>query len=266
VPKELLENLNKQIITEISPGDHIQKDVSVLFSDIRSFTTIAESLSAEETFLLLNNYLAMALPEITAKNGYIDKFIGDAIMAIFTDHPVNSVLSAVQMLKALECFNDTKLSSHIEPLKIGIGINSGPVILGTLGTANRLEGTVVGDTVNIAARLENLTKEYRCPLLISEATFGSLMQGDNLDLIDTCRKLDIAEVRGKSDKVAIYEVFAWEKSDIIEAKIFSKVEFEKAISAKINDDVETAIRLFEAYCKNNLFDTVALNQLELLKS
>ena len=266
VPKELLENLNKQIITEISPGDHIQKDVSVLFSDIRSFTTIAESLSAEETFLLLNNYLAMALPEITAKNGYIDKFIGDAIMAIFTDHPVNSVLSAVQMLKALECFNDTKLSSHIEPLKIGIGINSGPVILGTLGTANRLEGTVVGDTVNIAARLENLTKEYRCPLLISEATFGSLMQGDNLDLIDKCRKLDIAEVRGKSDKVAIYEVFAWEKSDIIEAKIFSKVEFEKAISAKINDDVETAIRLFEAYCKNNLFDTVALNQLELLKS
>jgi len=92
------------------------------------------------------------------------------------------------------------------------------------------------------------------------------MQGDNLDLIDKCRKLDIAEVRGKSDKVAIYEVFAWEKSDIIEAKIFSKVEFEKAISAKINDDVETAIRLFEAYCKNNLFDTVALNQLELLKS
>ena len=170
------------------------------------------------------------------------------------------------MLKALECFNDTKLSSHIEPLKIGIGINSGPVILGTLGTANRLEGTVVGDTVNIAARLENLTKEYRCPLLISEATFGSLMQGDNLDLIDKCRKLDIAEVRGKSDKVAIYEVFAWEKSDIIEAKIFSKVEFEKAISAKINDDVETAIRLFEVYCKNNLFDTVALNQLELLKS
>ena len=133
VPKELLENLNKQIITEISPGDHIQKDVSVLFSDIRSFTTIAESLSAEETFLLLNNYLAMALPEITAKNGYIDKFIGDAIMAIFTDHPLNSVLSAVQMLKALECFNDTKLSSHIEPLKIGIGINSGPVILGPWG-------------------------------------------------------------------------------------------------------------------------------------
>ena len=113
--------------------------MSVLFSDIRSFTTIAESLSAEETFLLLNNYLAMALPEITAKNGYIDKFIGDAIMAIFTDHPVNSVLSAVQMLKALECFNDTKLSSHIESLKIGIGINSGPVLLGTLGTANRCE-------------------------------------------------------------------------------------------------------------------------------
>ena len=263
VPRELLLNLNKPIITDVMPGDHVQKNVSVLFSDIRSFTTLAEELSPEKTFRLLNDYIAAVMPEITNQRGYVDKFIGDAIMAIFTEHPANSVVSAVQILKALQRFNDNEINEGSKPLQVGIGINTGPVILGTLGTEGRLEGTVIGDTVNVAARLETLTKTYKCPLLISENTFEFLKSFEDGSLSNMCRKLDVAEVKGKLERVAIYEVFAWQNADIIAAKISSKSQFEKAVSMKASADPELAAKLLEAYCKQNPADNVAHLQFSL---
>ena len=257
VPKELLLNLKKLKVTDVVLGDQIKKNVSVLFSDIRSFTTISEQLSAEQTFNLLNNYLGSVLPAITSNNGYIDKFIGDAIMAIFTDHPAHSVLSGVDMLKALEDFNANKLEKHEKPLKIGIGINSGPVTIGTLGISGRLEGTVIGDSVNVAARLEALTKLYGCPLLIGETTFNSLEGYLDNSLSNTCRKIDFTEVKGKSQKIAIYEVFAWENAEIIEAKIRSKDQFENAVFALSEGDVAKAKTMFNTYCKQYPNDKVA---------
>ena len=257
VPKELLLNLKKLKVTDVVLGDQIKKNVSVLFSDIRSFTLISEQLSAEQTFNLLNNYLGSVLPAITSNNGYIDKFIGDAIMAIFTDHPAHSVLSGVDMLKALEDFNANKLEKHEKPLKIGIGINSGPVTIGTLGISGRLEGTVIGDSVNVAARLEALTKLYGCPLLIGETTFNSLEGYLDNSLSNTCRKIDFTEVEGKSQKIAIYEVFAWENAEIIEAKIRSKDQFENAVFALSEGDVAKAKTMFNTYCKQYPNDKVA---------
>ena len=265
VPKELLINLDKKEITDLSAGDHIKKNVSVLFSDIRAFTTMAEKLSPEKTFVLLNNYLATVIPEITRYGGYVDKYIGDAIMAIFTDDPANSVRSGVEMLKALRRFNETELGGYADPLRIGIGINSGSVIMGTLGTEERLEGTVIGDAVNIAARLESLTKLYKCPMLISDATFQFLQGSNNTNLSEMCRKVDFAEVKGKSEKITIYEVFAWQDKSVVDEKINSKVKFEKAVSVKNSENSELAAELFGAYSMEHPLDEVARQQVFLLK-
>ena len=129
-----------------------------------------------------------------------EKFIGDAIMAIFTDHPVNSVLSAVQMLKALECFNDTKLSSHIEPLKIGIGINRGKVISGNIGSKQQMNFTVIGDSVNLASRLCSVAASDE--IIVSDAVWKKVKHLKSFK----SKKLNPVKVKGKVKPIEIKEI------------------------------------------------------------
>ncbi|MDX1960540.1 MAG: 7TM diverse intracellular signaling domain-containing protein [Leptospiraceae bacterium] len=168
VPEQLLTFLGKDIITKVGLGDSIQKDMTILFSDIRAFTSISETLSPSENFGFINSYLETMGPIIRKHNGFIDKYIGDAIMALFPQKPSDAIDASIEMLEELHKLNVRRKAKGFIPISIGIGIHTGSQMLGIIGEKERMEGTVISDVVNTASRLEGLTKAYSTALLISE--------------------------------------------------------------------------------------------------
>lgn len=180
------------------------REMSVLFSDIRSFTTISESLTPEELIKLLNDYLEFMSNVILSNNGTIDKYIGDAIMAIWgapikdADHATNAVEAAMQMKENLEKFKE--MYPQYPEINIGIGINSGEMVVGNVGGSNRFDYTVLGDNVNLGSRLEGLTKKYGVTIIVTEAS-KNLSKDSGIIF----RHLDTVKVKGKDKPVKIYE-------------------------------------------------------------
>ena len=203
VPHEILKFLKKRSILEVGLGDHTQIEMSILFADIRSFTRLSESMTPEENFKFLNSYLNRMEPAVRVHHGFIDKFIGDAIMALFERSADDALEGAITMLQILALYNEDRASSGYPPLEIGIGINTGSLMLGTIGGHYRMEGTVISDAVNVASRLEGLTKFYGTPLLITEATFRSLKEPTRYK----ARFIDQVQVYGKTTSTVIYEIF-----------------------------------------------------------
>lgn len=152
-------------IKDVELGDQIQKQMTVFFSDIRSFTELSESMSPMENFNFINSYLKRINPIIRKHNGFIDKFIGDAVMAIFPESPEDAISAAIEIQLEVRKYNSHRHNNGYRPIQIGIGINTGSLMMGTVGDSNRMDTTVIGDTVNLASRLESLTKQYFCQLL-----------------------------------------------------------------------------------------------------
>jgi len=179
--------------------------VTVLFSDIRSFTTISESMTPEKLVESLNRYFTIMVDIIYKRKGVIDKYIGDAIMAIFGapkqygDDVQQAVLAALEMMENLENFNAEQRKLGTKEFMIGIGINYGPVTVGNIGTTQKMDYTVIGDAVNLASRLEGLTKEYHTPVIISEGTYEEVKDYFYV------REIDRVRVKGKLKPVKIYE-------------------------------------------------------------
>lgn len=180
--------------------------VTVLFSDIRGFTSMSEKMSAQEVSELLNEYFSEMEPIVTKHNGIINKFIGDAVMAVFGEpiqdeqHPINAVKCGYEMLKKVENLNE-KWSKEGKPtIQIGVGINTGEVFVGNIGSEKRMEYTVIGDTVNLASRLESYNKTYKTHILISSTTYEATKNSIDVN------KISDVEIRGKAEKMDIYEV------------------------------------------------------------
>ena len=200
VPKQMLEVLGKRDIREVNLGDSVEGNMTVLFADIRSFTTLSEGLSPQETFAFINRYLHRMEPLIRQNGGFIDKYIGDAIMAVFPNAPDDAVRAATQMLQALADYNAEQAQSGVAPLEIGVGIHTGPLMLGTVGGASRMEGTVIGDTVNLASRVEALTKTSPVSLLVTETTVRALRHPAAVTLV----RQGTFDVRGRGEPVVLY--------------------------------------------------------------
>jgi adenylate cyclase len=189
----------------IRPGGET-KDLTVMFSDIRGFTTMSEGLTADELVLLLNEYLGEMTDVIFQNLGTLDKYIGDAIMAFWgspypqDDHAYRACTCALQMIQALDKLNAKWRAEGRKQIAIGVGLNTGPVNVGNMGSAKRLAWTVMGDNVNLASRLEGITKEYRGRIVISEGTYREI--ADKF----VCRDLDKIRVKGKNQPVTIYEL------------------------------------------------------------
>lgn len=194
-----------QNIDDIKLGGK-KANVTVLFSDIRGFTSMSEKMTAEEVSLILNEYFSEMEPIVTKYNGVINKFIGDAVMAIFGEpvqdinHPQNAVKCAYEMLKKVEQLREKWLFEGKPKIEIGIGINTGEAFVGNIGSQNRLEYTVIGDTVNLASRIEGYNKVYKTNLLISSSTYAQVS-----DIVDVIKIADVT-IRGKAKKMDIYEV------------------------------------------------------------
>jgi adenylate cyclase len=184
-----------------------RKEVTVLFSDIRGYTTMTENRGASEVVMLLNQYFETMVEAVFAYEGTLDKFIGDALMAVFgaplpltENHAWQAVRSALDMRRRLKQFNQLRIVSAQPQIKVGIGISSGEVVSGNIGSQKRMDYTVIGDAVNLSARLENATKEYGCDIILSQMTYD--LCGDRLWV----RELDKIRVKGKHEAVSIYEL------------------------------------------------------------
>jgi two-component system sensor histidine kinase ChiS len=242
VPHQFLQLLDKESILDVRLGDQVARRMTVLFSDIRSFTTISEELTPQQTYNFINNYLSCMEPIITRRKGFIDKYIGDAIMALFPTSAADAVQGAVEMLFQLDDFNFKRLERGQETIRIGIGLNTGQLMLGTVGGSNRMDGTVISDTVNLASRIEGLTKLYRVPLLISEQTLRALPK-DHEHLV---RELDTVKVRGKNIPVTVYEVFDADPEESRRLKEKTLAHFEGAVRLFQDNQIDAAQQAFEA--------------------
>jgi len=239
VPHEFLGFLKKEKIIDVSLGDNAQKEMTVLFSDIRNFTTISEKLSPEENFAFINNYLKIMGPIVRENNGFIDKYIGDAIMALFA-HADDAVRTAIAMLQQLpQCGHSDYISDGV--LRIGIGLNTGHLMLGTIGETDRMEGTVISDAVNVASRIEGLSKEYGANLLVSSTTMQRIRHPEKFNF----RRIGHVLVKGKSDKITVHEFFDCDPVELLNAKIKTREWFEQAVALYEAGKLDESCALFK---------------------
>ncbi len=245
VPNQFLHFLDKSSIIDVKLGDQVQLEMSVLFSDIRDFTTLSETMTPEDNFQFINAYLSRMESAIIENNGFIDKYIGDAIMALFSGNADNAVNASIAMLHQLQVYNQERVNSGDAPIKIGIGINTGNLMLGTVGGQNRMNTTVISDAVNLASRVEGLTKNYGVALLITQQTFNKLTNPSNYAI----RMIAEISVKGKVDLSTIYEVFDADIPETKRGKLATKDLFSQGLILYRQQKFIEATELF-AQCLN----------------
>lgn len=250
VPKQFLEFLGKNQITDIHLGDQIQREMTVMFSDIRSFTELSENFSPKENFDFINHYLGYMEPVVMRNNGFIDKYIGDSIMALYSLSVNDAINAAIEMRAKLEEFNEDLKMSGKQTIDSGIGVHTGDLMLGIVGGRSRIEGTVISDHVNLASRLEGLTKVYGAPIIVSQ---DSLIKIEN-PLQYQFRFLDIVKVKGRKSSVNIFEILDGERAGQRKLKLESKEQFNKAIDLYRNKHFEQAAKLFAELQEHNPAD------------
>jgi class 3 adenylate cyclase len=252
VPREFLENLERKSLSEVKLGDHVQRDMSVFFSDIRDFTTLSEGMTPQDNFKFLNSYLRNVNPIIRQHHGFIDKYIGDAIMALFAS-ATDSVNAALDLQKEVAKYNLGRRIAGYIPIRIGIGIHHGDLILGTIGEEERMQTTVIADAVNVASRLEGLTKTYGVTLLISGAVVKALDPGSSYRL----RGLGGVKAKGKTQSVEIFEVYDNDPDDLVAHKDKTGEAFAAAMEEFRKGMFLTAGKVFSRIAEMNGDDTVA---------
>lgn len=240
VPHEFLQYLHKKNIIDVQLNDNVETEMTVMFSDIRSFTDLSEVMTPEQNFRFVNEYLKVMGPIVRRNHGFIDKYIGDAIMALFdsTDDALNA---SVEMLQALGEYNAEHFKAHNKPLSIGLGLHRGKVRLGTIGESGRMDGTVISDAVNLASRIEGLTKFYGVQCLISESVYHGLSEPDKYLI----RFIDKVKVKGKTVPVDIYEMYSVNAPEIQARKQHTQKTFEEATRLYAVRDFDRAKEKFQ---------------------
>ncbi len=243
VPFEFLSMLGKESLVEVERGDQVQREMSILFSDIRSFTTIVEKHSAAENFRFINSYLAHMEPAIKEHHGFVDSFIGDAIMALFDGDgthgaglghggALDAVRAGVAMQRALPSYNVGRVEQGLMPIRIGIGVQTGMLTCGTMGGRHHIKCGVIGDPVNTASRIEGMTKMYAARFLIGEATKEALPKDHGF----TLRTVDRVMAKGKALPTVIYEVIDAEDDDVSARRRRALPQFEEAMQRFVSRD------------------------------
>ncbi|WP_161575442.1 ATP-binding protein [Beggiatoa leptomitoformis] len=241
VPLEFLKLLEKESIIDVRLGDHVQKYMAVLFADIRSFTTLSESMTPKENFDFINTYLQRVSPVIRVHHGFIDKYIGDALMALFPEKADDAIQAAIGIHRELAKFNAEREAQQLIPIKVGIGLHIGSLMLGTIGEEKRMEGTVISDAVNLASRLEGLTKLYGASILISGEILGELEDPSRYYY----RFLGKVRVKGKNAPVYIFEILDAEPVVLRNKKIALEKVFSQAMDFYYTKQFRLAIKAFQ---------------------
>ncbi|MDR1211013.1 MAG: adenylate/guanylate cyclase domain-containing protein [Spirochaetaceae bacterium] len=227
VPQAFLKILNRVSVADLKLGDHVEKEMTIFFSDIRQFSALMENLSTEESFKFINSYLSRIVPIISANGGFVDKYIGDAIMALFPQNngADQAVRSAIEIQKKILEYNGHRANMGYRPLSMGIGIHTGPLMIGVVGVEDRMQSTVISDAVNLASRIEGMCKAYNVSLVISGDTFKQLENPGAY----MYRYLGAVKLRGKSTPIPFYEILDAVTPDILELKMKANRFFEEGM-------------------------------------
>ena len=241
VPQEFLTSLGRHELSDVQLGDSVTRTMSILFADILGYTRLAEGMPPGHTVPLLNDVFGALEPAIHAHGGFVDSYIGDAIMALFDGSPRSAIDAALAMLTALRRHNEVRGAAGLAPIAIGIGINTGIVTLGTNGGTKRLKCSVFGDSVNLAARIEHLTRRYGAPLLVSEHT---LELAEDLRGYDV-RAVDRVQVVGRSNPTTLFEIYDADPEPLRSRKRLIDAEYSAGVAAFYDRRFTAALAAFE---------------------
>ncbi len=244
VPREFLKFLHRSEITEVELGDHSEEFLTVMFADLKDFTAIAENSEPGEVFRLINDFLAGMAPIIRKNKGFVDKYLGDGIMALFSGNSSNAIQAAIEMQQQLDHINRERNEGGLNELAMGIGIHTGSCMLGTIGEFQRMDGTVISDAVNLSSRLQNLTRQFRNRILISGEAFEHAMNPERFYL----RNIGSFKVKGRGESVDVIEVMNADPQDIWKQKRGCRKDFERAVYYYRESRIVEARELF-AICR-----------------
>ena len=257
VPNDYLSFLDKDSITDIALGDYITGEMTVMFSDLRGFTSVSEGMTPEENFAFINSYLGRVSPVIRMHNGFIIKYLGDGIHAIFPQLADDGVKAGIETLREVNAYNDYRCSTDRLPIAVGIGVNTGSLMVGMVGEKDRMQGDSFSDDVNLTARIEGLTKFYSVSFIISEATYERLADPGHYHI----RYLDKVQVVGRANALNLYEVFDADPPEVLALKEETKAEYDEALEHYYGRDFNAAQAKLFGVMQSNPRDKVAWHHL-----
>ncbi len=247
IPPEYLTFLKRDSILDIKLGDHVSKEMAIMFSDIRSFTTLSEQMTPQENFDFVNAYLRRVSPEIRKHNGFIVKYLGDGMMAVFPDGVDDGLQAGIAKVNQIRTYNQHRQMAGDTPLTVGIGLHAGHMMVGMVGETNRMQADAVSDNVNLTARLEGLTKYYGASLLISEDVILKLNRPERYSM----RLLDRIIVKGRQEPLTIYEVLNADVETMRRLKLETLPMYQQGRHFYQEGDWNKAMACFEAILKIN---------------
>jgi len=247
VPKEYLGFLQKESITDISLGDHVTGEMTVMFSDLRGFTSVSETMTPEENFAFINSYLSRVSPIVRQNRGFIIKYLGDGIHAIFPGDADNGLRAGIEKLEEVNAYNEDRIARDRLPIAIGVGVNTGYMMVGMVGESDRMQGDAFSDDVNLTARIEGLTKFYGTSLIISQSTYSRLADPGAYHI----RFLDTVQVVGRKQALKLYEVFDADPPQMRALKQETQSIYEEALGLYYEKRFEEAqSKLFDVLQRN----------------
>ncbi len=258
IPEQYLEFLEKPAITEVNLGDHVSAEMAVMFSDLRGFTTISEKMTPQENFDFVNEYLQLVSPVIQQHEGFIVKFLGDGMMAIFPYGVDDAVQAGIEKQEQVREFNAMLAQRGYAPVTVGIGIHVGHMMVGMVGEERRMQGDAFSDNVNLTSRVEGLNKFYGTSMIISEDTRNGLKQ----PIPYRMRYLGKAHVKGREAPLALYEVYEGQPDDVVARREASKESFERGIALYGRGQFVEAQQAFNAVLEADPNDATARYYLE----
>ncbi len=253
VPREFLEQLGHEDVREVELGDHVEREMTVLFCDIRAFVALSEQLTPQATFDFLNLYFGRVGPVIRANNGFIDKYVGDGVMALFPGPADDAIRAAIALHGEVRRFNEARARDGREPIEVGVGLHRGRLMLATIGERERYDTTVIADVVNVAARLEGLTNVYGARIIASASVVASALDRKAYNL----RWLGDMRVRGSALPTSAYEVCDGDATQILLHKRVTSGLFAAALAAYRDGDFSTSCSMFAELLRSEPQDEVA---------
>tara|TARA_R110000796_G_scaffold252631_1_gene389273 strand:- start:171643 stop:175017 length:3375 start_codon:yes stop_codon:yes gene_type:complete len=253
VPSEFLKSVGREAITDVVLGDHIEKKVTVLFTDIRDYTNLSESMTPQQNFKFVNAYVGRMGPLITKNKGFVNQYLGDGIMALFPKNSEHALRAAIDMQKEIIEYNLKRSEEGYEKITVGMGLHTGDLVMGIIGDSFRNDTAIIADTVNTASRMEGVTKHYGAKIIISEDSLSTIKNKE----IFNFRYLGKVKVKGKNNVVAIYECFDGDEDEIFLLKQKTLKKFEKGLSYFFNKEFPKASAAFDNVVTENPKDTIA---------
>ncbi len=257
VPLEYLNFLDRESIVDVQLGDHISKEMTVMFSDLRDFTAISESMSPQENFDFINGYLERTSPVIREHNGFIVKYLGDGMMAVFPERCDDAIQAGIEKLRRVAEYNADRQKLGHQPIRVGIGINTGHMMVGIVGEASRMQGDALSDKVNLTARVEGLTKFYGISFIMTAETYKSLTSPEKYCV----RFLDKVQVKGKTETLDLYEIYDGDSSEQRDLKQVTQAEYNEALEQYYERDFAGAQAKLFGVLQRNPQDKVAWHHL-----